>query len=78
MSCKYANFFGAPGTGAHAYRIFNVAIVDLLMTILAAKLVAWYWAVSFLKTTLAFLALGVFFHYIFCVKTTFNTFLGLA
>lgn len=38
--CKYNNIFGAVNTGLHSYRIFNIAIVDLFLTILAAKLIS--------------------------------------
>ena len=31
--CKYANIFGAPNTGSHKYRIFNIAIIDVIATI---------------------------------------------
>jgi hypothetical protein len=30
------NFFGAPRTGVHAYRVFDIAIVDLGLTLAAA------------------------------------------
>ena len=36
MSCSYANAFGEPGTGAHAPRLFGVAIIDVLLTLFAA------------------------------------------
>ena len=31
--CQYANIFGKPGQGLHQYRLFNIAIVDVLLTI---------------------------------------------
>jgi hypothetical protein len=40
--CKYKNFFGKPGEGAHSYRIFNIAIVDLGLTILVAYILSFY------------------------------------
>ena len=36
MFCKYKNIFGEPNTGLHEYRILDIAIVDVLLTILAA------------------------------------------
>ncbi len=34
--CKYSEIFGAPRTGAHAYRVFDLAIVDIVFTLLGA------------------------------------------
>lgn len=31
--CKYANLFGQPNQGAHAYRVFGIAAVDLGATV---------------------------------------------
>jgi len=31
---SFANIFGAPRTGVHAYRIFDVAVVDFGLTVL--------------------------------------------
>ena len=37
--CYYKNIFGAPGTGIHSYRILNIAIFDVLFTIIGAFLI---------------------------------------
>ena len=42
MSCDYANAFGEPGTGVHAPRLFGVAIIDVLLTLLAAAGSSYY------------------------------------
>ena len=31
--CEYKDYFGALGKGVHSYRIFNFAIVDVIMTL---------------------------------------------
>jgi len=31
--CKYKNYFGEPGKGVHSYRIFNIAMVDVIQTL---------------------------------------------
>jgi len=31
--CEYKNYFGESGKGVHSYRIFNIAIVDVIMTL---------------------------------------------
>ena len=40
--CKYKDIFGKPKTGLHSYRIFNIAVVDFLLTILLAKFIEFY------------------------------------
>ena len=37
---RYRHVFGVEGKGVHAYRVFGVAAVDLLLTVLLAALVA--------------------------------------
>ena len=49
--CKYKDIFGAPNTGAHRYRIFNIAIVDVLVTLIGAYVISLY--VSYTFTTVA-------------------------
>ena len=36
MSCQYKDLFGKVGEGVHSYRIFNIAVVDVLLTVLLA------------------------------------------
>jgi len=77
--CKYKNVFGEPNTGIHSIRIFNIAIFDVLSTILVGVLfhqfiiVQWLQMSSSIKLwmVLVFLfALGIFLHRLFCVRTT--------
>ena len=35
--CKHKDIFGKPNEGVHKYKIMNIAIVDVLGTILIAK-----------------------------------------
>jgi hypothetical protein len=68
--CKYKNMFGEPGTGAHSYRFFNIAVVDVSLTILAAYFFSWMTKFSFFYCVIAFFILGIFVHRAFCVRTT--------
>lgn len=70
--CKYSNLIGEPGKGIHSYRIFNLAIVDLLSTSVTAKLISIYFKVSFWKTLLFVFILGIIAHRLFCVRTTID------
>jgi hypothetical protein len=45
--CKYKDLLGEPGKGVHSYRIFNIAIVDVVLTILVALLISFLAKVSF-------------------------------
>jgi hypothetical protein len=73
MFCKYKDLFGKVDTGLHSYRICNIAIVDVLFTILGAYLI------NFLLPTynyyfilLTLFLLGIILHRLFCVKTTID------
>jgi hypothetical protein len=70
--CKYKNFFGEPNKGVHKYRLFNIAIVDLVLTILVAYLISLYFKNSFKYVLLFMFLLGILFHRIFCVRTTID------
>jgi energy-coupling factor transporter transmembrane protein EcfT len=87
--CKYKNVFGAPNTGIHSYRIFNIAIVDALAVFIIAILITilWYkkskskkdkkyhtvWV--FVITLIILFLLGIFAHWLFCVDTTVHKYL---
>jgi hypothetical protein len=70
--CYYKDIFGAPNQGTHSYRIFNIAIVDLVFTIFGGYLISLFFKINFIEITLVLLLLGIIFHRIFCVKTTIN------
>jgi hypothetical protein len=70
--CKYSNILGEAGKGIHSYRIFNLAIVDVLSTIVTAKLTSDYFKVSFWKTLIIIFILGIIAHRLFCVRTTID------
>jgi len=72
---KYKNMFGEPGKGAHSYKIFNIAIVDVFATILLVYFifsilqlfnihVNFWWLLSFM------FILGIVAHRAFGVRTT--------
>lgn len=68
--CKYKNMFGAPNTGVHSYRIFNVAIVDLAMTVIGAYIISVLIKKPVLNTFLVVFIIGIIMHRLFCVRTT--------
>jgi hypothetical protein len=68
--CKYKNALGIPNNGIHSYRLFDVAIIDVIMTIIASLLISYYYKYSFIYTILFLFILGILLHRIFCVRTT--------
>tara|TARA_Y100000022_G_C13105075_1_gene308629 strand:- start:236 stop:481 length:246 start_codon:yes stop_codon:yes gene_type:complete len=71
--CKYKNALGKPNTGIHAFRFKNIAVIDVLLTIILAIVIKNYYPKQHFLLILAgcFLA-GVILHRIFCVKTTID------
>ena len=73
MLCKYKNIFGKPGEGIHKYRLFDVAIADVLFVILIAYIIYLFNKKrNFLLILFIIFACGVIAHKIFCVRTTIN------
>ena len=76
MLCKYKDVFGKVGEGPHSYRFFNIAIVDVVFTVLAGFLIHWVLPKYKLGTILIVLfGLGIVLHHAFCVRTTVDKFL---
>lgn len=74
--CKYRNVFGIPREGVHGPRFFNLAIVDVMFTLIGAYLISLYTKYTFLTSSIGLFSLGIFFHYIFCVETTVSKILS--
>ena len=70
--CKYKDALGKPGVGIHSYRIFNIAIADVIMTFIAAFVISYSLKISFVWTSIFLFILGIILHRIFCVKTTID------
>jgi fatty acid desaturase len=62
---------GAPNTGLHSIRLFDIAIFDVTLTILLGVLLAYYLKINFWICLVILFIVGEFLHYIFCVDTTF-------
>jgi len=73
MLCQYKDIFGEVGKGIHSYRIFNISVVDVLLTILGAFII-WRFIpkYSFLYILISLFLLGIILHHIFCVRTTLD------
>ena len=77
-SCPFRNVFGAPRTGVHSVRAFDVAIVDVLATLAVAYAIARFTGASFTVVAVAAFSAGVVAHRAFCVDTTVDRALARA
>ena len=72
MLCKYKDVLGIPNKGLHQYRIFNIAIADVILTIIVAFIISYIFTINFLLTVIILFLLGIIIHRIFCVRTTID------
>ena len=72
--CKYKHFFGKPKQGVHKYRFINIAIIDVVFTIILAKFFQYYFFMQYDIWLILFLTfiLGILMHRLFCVETTID------
>ena len=70
--CKYRNALGVPGKGAHSIRLGGVAIVDVILTLVGAYIIAYFTRTSFAWTAAGLFLLGIILHRLFCVRTTID------
>ena len=76
--CKYKNLFGEVNTGIHTVRIFNVAIVDVLFTIIGGILIQFFllrvfsFYIDLTLVLIILFSLGILLHRLFCVRTTID------
>lgn len=68
--CKYKDIFGRPREGAHSYRLFDIAIVDVIATIIVAFIISRVFGLSFWKSLVTLFIIGIISHRAFCVRTT--------
>jgi hypothetical protein len=73
--CPYKFIFGIPGKGVHSYRVLDIAIVDVIMTLIGAILLGYFFKISYYYTIPGMFLLGIFFHRLFCVRTTIDKWL---
>lgn len=69
--------FGAPRTGAHSYRILDIAIVDTVLTVLLALLTAWATRTGIWQNLLFWFIAGEIAHWAFGTQTAVLTKLGI-
>lgn len=76
--CKYKNIFGEPNTGIHTVRIFNIAIFDVLGTIIGGIIIQFFllrifsFYIDLTLIIIVLFGLGILLHRLFCVRTTID------
>lgn len=75
--CEYSDVFGAPGEGAHKYRVGGAAAADLLATGGLAYLLTRYAlrrtdALAYALVFIVLILAGILAHEAFCVNTRLN------
>jgi hypothetical protein len=76
MLCQYKDILGKPGQGIHSYRIFNIAYVDVLFTIIGAYIIYLFLPkINYFVILISLFILGIILHKIFCVRTTIDKYL---
>jgi hypothetical protein len=66
---------GVSGQGIHSYRIFNIAYMDVIMTLIGSIFLAWLLKWNYVKTIVGMFILGIIVHKLFCVRTTVDKWL---
>ena len=78
MFCNYRTLFGEVNTGLHSYRLFDIAVVDVIMTTFVAWIIHYFILMGKYSVWLVLAVLflfGILVHRIFCVRTTVDKWL---
>ena len=76
--CNYKNIFGEVNTGIHTVRIFNIAIFDVLGTIIGGIIIQFFllrvfsFYIDLTLILIVLFSLGILLHRLFCVRTTID------
>lgn len=69
-NCPFKNLFGIPRQGIHKYRFMDIAIIDVVATILLALVLSKIFKINILLIFIGLIILSIFIHKLFCVETT--------
>jgi hypothetical protein len=73
----WKNILGNPNKGIHSIRIFNIAIIDYILTILLSLITTYLTKMPILLTTIIWCIVGIICHILFGVNTNITKYLGL-
>lgn len=69
---QFKYIFGKEGKGVHSYRVFNIAIADVILTIIGASIISYTLRYNFFIVLIILLLVAIVLHRLFCVNTTIN------
>jgi hypothetical protein len=69
---KNKKIFGTVNKGIHKYKIFNIAIFDLLFTLLSSIIISIFMKISFITIFIFLLLISIIFHRIYGIRTTID------
>lgn len=74
MLCQYSEILGKIKEGVHQYRLFNIAIFDVIMTFIGAYFLqkVFFKKYEYYEVLLGLFILGIILHRLFCVRTTID------
>ncbi len=72
MLCPYRHIFGEERKGFHSIRVFDIAVGDVVLTIMVAALYAYIYNVHIAVVLFYAMLLGIIIHRMFCVNTKIN------
>lgn len=73
----WKNMLGKPNVGIHSIRIFDIAIIDYILTILVSLITTYLTKMPILLTTILWCIVGIICHILFGVNTNIVKYLGL-
>lgn len=71
------SIFGEPGKGIHSYRLFGLAAVDVILTVVLTILIKYYTGMDYLPLVILVILSFIIIHRLFGVNTALNNALGL-
>lgn len=72
--CPFKHIFGAENTGIHSIRLLNIAIIDVIGTIIGSIIISYIFKVNVYKTLIIAFVSSIIIHKLFCVQTTLTKF----
>ncbi len=74
MLCEYKNMLGEVRKGVHSVRLFDIAIIDVLLTFVSAYIICMVFPeLNLPMVTVSLFGLGIILHRLFCVRTKIDT-----
>lgn len=70
--CPFKHIFGKEGTGVHSIRLFDIAVIDVLLTVVGAVALGYYFKWNVWITIAMAFIIGIIVHRVFCVNTKIN------